>query len=159
MSMAVFSTHRGAVLLLLLMIWSVRSTAFVQIKLSGGGPHHPHPPFTARPVLDYRGWTNERCCAVDEWRRIPWADSALRMSTQQETKLGSSAAVATPQEESAAALAAASAASTAVAKPFVSRKLGSFEKMLTQTRDGAGPAEEGVRTLLTPHVWVSEVQQ
>lgn len=39
--------------------------------------------------------------------------------------------------------------------PFVSRKLGSFEKMLTQTRDGAGPAEAGVRTLLTPHVWVS----
>lgn len=39
--------------------------------------------------------------------------------------------------------------------PFASRKLGSFEKMLTQTRDGVGPAEEGVRTLLTPHVWVS----
>lgn len=39
--------------------------------------------------------------------------------------------------------------------PFSSRKLGSFEKMLTQTRDGVGPAEEGVRTLLTPHVWVS----
>lgn len=39
--------------------------------------------------------------------------------------------------------------------PFQSRKLGSFEKMLTQTRDGIGPAEEGVRTLLTPHVWVS----
>lgn len=34
------------------------------------------------------------------------------------------------------------------------RKLGSFEKMLTQTRDGHGPAEEGERTLLTPHVWV-----
>lgn len=39
--------------------------------------------------------------------------------------------------------------------PFSWRKLGSFEKMLTQTRDGVGPAEEGVRTLLTPHVWVS----
>lgn len=40
--------------------------------------------------------------------------------------------------------------------PFVSRRLGSFEKMLTQTRDGFGPAEDGVRTLLTPHVWVRE---
>lgn len=40
--------------------------------------------------------------------------------------------------------------------PFQTRKLGSFEKMLTQTRDGVGPAEEGVRTLLTPHVWVRE---
>ena len=39
--------------------------------------------------------------------------------------------------------------------PFVGRKLGSFEKMLTQTRDGHGPAEKGIRTLLTPHVWVS----
>lgn len=55
----------------------------------------------------------------------------------------------------AAALAEGSAAGTAVAKPFVTRKLGSFEKMLTQTRDGVGPAEEGIRTLLTPHVWVS----
>lgn len=41
--------------------------------------------------------------------------------------------------------------------PFRTRKLGSFEKMLTQTRDGVGPAEEGVRTLLTPHVWVRDV--
>lgn len=40
--------------------------------------------------------------------------------------------------------------------PFATRKLGSFEKMLTQTRDGVGPAEDGVRTLLTPHVWVSK---
>lgn len=38
---------------------------------------------------------------------------------------------------------------------FTTRKLGSFEKMLTQTRDGIGPAEDGTRTLLTPHVWVS----
>lgn len=64
---------------------------------------------------------------------------------------GSSAAAAAAAD----ALAARSAAASAVAKPFVSRKLGSFEKMLTQTRDGAGPAEDGVRTLLTPHVWVS----
>lgn len=41
--------------------------------------------------------------------------------------------------------------------PFRTRKLGSFEKMLTQTKDGVGPAEEGVRTLLTPHVWVRDV--
>lgn len=153
--MAVFFPHRGAALLF--MIWSLHSTAFVQISHNGGGPHHPPPPFVARPGLDVRGWTSNRCCAVDEWRRIPSADSALRMSTQQETKLGSSAAAVTPQEESAAALEAASAAGTAVAKPFASRKLGSFEKMLTQTRDGAGPAEEGIRTLLTPHVWVSNL--
>ncbi|CAM9964573.1 unnamed protein product, partial [Hapterophycus canaliculatus] len=57
----------------------------------------------------------------------------------------------------AAALAARSASASAVAKPFVSRKLGSFEKMLTQTRDGVGPAEEGIRTLLTPHVWAAVV--
>ena len=77
------------------------------------------------------------------------------MSTQQETELGSAVLAQQEGEESAAAaLAAASAAGTAVSKPFVSRKLGSFEKMLTQTRDEAGPAEEGVRTLLTPHVWV-----
>ncbi|CAN0158226.1 unnamed protein product, partial [Scytosiphon promiscuus] len=57
----------------------------------------------------------------------------------------------------AAALAARSASASAVAKPFVSRKLGSFEKMLTQTRDGVGPAEEGVRTLLTPHVWAAVI--
>ncbi|CAM9221399.1 unnamed protein product [Choristocarpus tenellus] len=43
-------------------------------------------------------------------------------------------------------------------KPFPSRKLGSFEKMLTQTRDGRGPAEEGVRTLMTPHAWVAVVK-
>ncbi|CAN0265394.1 unnamed protein product [Ectocarpus sp. 6 AP-2014] len=55
------------------------------------------------------------------------------------------------------ALAARSAAASAVAKPFVSRKLGSFEKMLTQTRDGAGPAEDGVRTLTTPHVWAAVI--
>lgn len=41
--------------------------------------------------------------------------------------------------------------------PFSWRKLGSFEKMLTQTRDGIGPAEEGVRTLLTPHVWAAVI--
>lgn len=40
-------------------------------------------------------------------------------------------------------------------RKFTTRKLGSFEKMLTQTRDGIGPAEDGIRTLLTPHVWVS----
>lgn len=67
------------------------------------------------------------------------------MTAQQETQLA----------EFAAKLAAGTAAGTAVPKPFVSRKLGSFEKMLTQTRDGVGPAEEGVRILLTPHVWVS----
>lgn len=49
-----------------------------------------------------------------------------------------------------------SAVAPARPTPFVSRRLGSFEKMLTQTRDGFGPAEEGVRTLLTPHVWVRE---
>lgn len=67
------------------------------------------------------------------------------VAQQQETQL----------PEFAAKLAAGAAAGTAVAKPFVSRKLGSFEKMLTQTRDGVGPSEEGIRTLLTPHVWVS----
>eukprot|EP00903_Cladosiphon_okamuranus_P009123 g8716.t1 len=60
--------------------------------------------------------------------------------------------------EFASKLAASSAAGTAVAKPFISRKLGSFEKMLTQTRDGFGPAEEGIRTLLTPHVWAAVVE-
>ncbi|CAM9907347.1 unnamed protein product, partial [Ectocarpus fasciculatus] len=55
------------------------------------------------------------------------------------------------------ALAARSAAASAIAKPFVSRKLGSFEKMLTQTQDGAGPAEDGIRTLTTPHVWAAVI--
>ncbi|CAN0578757.1 unnamed protein product, partial [Ectocarpus sp. 12 AP-2014] len=55
------------------------------------------------------------------------------------------------------ALAARSAGASAVAKPFVSRKLGSFEKMLTKTRDGAGPAEDGVRILTTPHVWAAVI--
>ncbi|CAM9503923.1 unnamed protein product [Discosporangium mesarthrocarpum] len=30
--------------------------------------------------------------------------------------------------------------------------------MLTQTRDGKGPAEEGVRTLMNPHAWVAVVK-
>ncbi|CAN0498777.1 unnamed protein product, partial [Ectocarpus sp. 12 AP-2014] len=61
-----------------------------------------------------------------------------RIEMTSQVQGGSSAAAAD-------ALAARSAAASAVAKPFGSRKLGSFEKMLTQTRDGAGPAEDGVR--------------
>lgn len=78
---------------------------------------------------------------------------------QQETEEEEAAAKTLIGEYAAAALAEGSAAGTAVAKPFVTRKLGSFEKMLTQTRDGVGPAEAGVRTLLTPHVWVSNFGQ
>lgn len=128
-----------------LMITGV-STAFVQIKHgAGGGARSRSVPSAASPTAESRGWDNRVTGAVDGWRRRPRADETLRMVAQQETQL----------PEFAAKLAAGAAAGTAVAKPFVSRKLGSFEKMLTQTRDGVGPAEEGVRTLLTPHVWVS----
>ena len=127
------------------------STAFVQVKHGGGSSGARSPSSAAAsaawPTADIRGWNIRDTGAVgDCWRRPPRTDETLRMvAQQQETQL----------PEFAAKLAAGSADGTCVAKPFVSRKLGSFEKMLTQTRDGVGPAEDGIRTLLTPHVWVS----
>ena len=123
------------------------STSFVQIKHSrsrGSCSRSLSATSAARPTAESLGFHGRGPSAVGWWRR-PRADETLRMVAQQETQL----------PELAAKLAASTAAGTAVAKPFVSRKLGSFEKMLTQTRDGVGPAEEGIRTLLTPHVWVS----
>lgn len=131
------------------MIGTRISTAFVHIQ------HSSHTPSFARtsvwPTLDGQRSTSSRghCGgAVSARRRRSDVAVLLRMAFQQqetEEVVG----------EYAALLAEDSAAGTAVAKPFVTRKLGSFEKMLTQTRDGVGPAEEGIRTLLTPHVWVS----
>lgn len=118
------------------------STAFVQIKHCRSGAPSSSATSAAWSTADNQGWNHRGIGAADGWRRRPRADQILRMVAQQETP-------------SAAKLAAGAAAGTAVAKPFMSRKLGSFEKMLTQTRDGVGPAEEGIRNLLTPHVWVS----
>lgn len=112
---------------------------------------------SAWPTLDGRGSTSNRChCSGDAVcalrRRRSGVDTTLLGMAQQQQQQETEASL---TAEYAAALAEGSAAGTAVAQPFETRKLGSFEKMLTQTRDGVGPAEEGLRTLLTPHVWVS----
>lgn len=127
------------------------STAFFQVKHGGSGAAVGAGAWSvtsAACTADSRDWNDRGTRAVDSRRRRRFlADRMLRMVAQQQQE--------TQLPENAAKLAAGAAAGTAAAKPFVSRQLGSFEKMLTQTRDGVGPAEEGVRTLLTPHVWVS----
>lgn len=112
------------------------SVAFVQLKCRP----HLSTPESLRP----RSWQQGRHQTT--WRGVPdvcrrRSREALRLClTETQIALEDSLSGAGPTRP----------------EPFVSRKLGSFEKMLTQTRDGVGPAEEGVRTLLTPHVWVSD---
>lgn len=159
--MLVSSVARGAAGLV--MITARISTAFVQIQHGHTPSFAPTiststaVPASAWPTLEGRGSTSSRrhcgdaMCAL---RRRSCVDTTMLLMALQQQQEETEEATTTIAEY-AAALAEGSAAGTAVAKPFVTRKLGSFEKMLTQTRDGVGPAEEGIRTLLTPHVWVS----
>ena len=120
------------------MITCPRSVAFVQLQSrpSSLAAHQPG----SRSRVTSRSDTRSHNIA-STWRRLSRETSRLGIQRTE---------VAPGSEEPLAR-----ASSSGRPAPFVSRKLGSFEKMLTQTRDGVGPAEEGIRTLLTPHVWVS----
>ena len=121
------------------MITCGSSVAFVQLQIRPSSLTANKP--GSRSWVKARSDTSWYSAANASWRRS--TRETLRLEIQRTE-------VAPASEEPLAG-----ASSSERPAPFISRKLGSFEKMLTQTRDGVGPAEEGVRTLLTPHVWVS----
>ena len=117
------------------------SAAFVQLQCRPSLPAAEQP--GSRPSwVKTSSDGSSHSSVANAWRRRRSSREMLRLGMIQSTDVA-------PGEP------LAGASSHERPAPFVSRKLGSFEKMLTQTRDGIGPAEEGVRTLLTPHVWVS----